>query len=60
MNLIQDLRERLGGQEGRDLAFRFVDDEFATVADRAWTQLGCPEITLMSAWDIFAALASLL
>jgi len=60
MNLVQDLRERLGGQEGRDLAFRFVDDEFAAVADRAWTQLGCPEITLMSAWDIFAALASLL
>ena len=60
MNLVQDLRERLGGQAGRDLAFRFVDDEFAAVADNAWTQLGCPEVTLMSAWDIFVAIANLL
>ena len=60
MNLVQDLRERLGGQAGRDLAFRFVDDEFAAVTDDAWTQLRCPEVTLMSAWDIFVAIANLL
>ena len=60
MNLVQDLHERLGGQEGRDLAFRFIDDEFSAVAHRAWTQLRCLEITLMSTWDIFSALVGLL
>ncbi|KAJ6448579.1 hypothetical protein C8R45DRAFT_1046009 [Mycena sanguinolenta] len=38
------LREAYGGEEARDQAFRFVSREFV---------LGCPKITLPTAWAVF-------
>ncbi|KAJ7452923.1 hypothetical protein FB451DRAFT_1521089 [Mycena latifolia] len=48
------LREAYGGEEARDAAFRFVSREFQADADGVYADLGCPEITLPTAWDIFS------
>jgi hypothetical protein len=60
MKTVHQLREELGGVEARDAAFRFVDPEFQADADEAYVELGCPDITLLSAWDIFIAVADIL
>jgi hypothetical protein len=60
MNLVQELREELGGKEARDSAFQFVDVEFQAMADGAFCDLGFPEITLSNAWDIFIAVVDIL
>ncbi|KAJ7739189.1 hypothetical protein B0H16DRAFT_66451 [Mycena metata] len=50
---IHRLREAYGGAAGRDKAFRFVSREFAAEADGAYVDLGCPAITLLTAWSVF-------
>jgi len=50
----------LGGAEGREQAFRFVDAEFEALADEALAELNYPDITLSSAWDVFIAVHDLL
>jgi hypothetical protein len=60
MGLVHQLREELGGIDGREEAFRFVDAEFAAEADEALAQLGYPDITLSSAWDVFVAVNDIL
>jgi hypothetical protein len=57
MATVQQLREELGGREGRDQAFRFVDAEFIALADDALADLDYPAITLASAWDVFVAIS---
>jgi hypothetical protein len=50
----------MGGAEGREQAFRFVDAEFEALADGALAELNYPDITLSSSWDIFVAVHDLL
>ncbi|KAJ6448389.1 hypothetical protein C8R45DRAFT_1133036 [Mycena sanguinolenta] len=47
------LREAYGGEEARDKAFRFVSREFVAEADAVYVDLGCPAITLRTAWAVF-------
>lgn len=56
MTTVHQLREDLGGIEGRELAFRFVDAEFEAEANEILAELNYPVITLSSAWDIFIAI----
>ena len=56
MATIQQMWEELGGREGRDWAFHFVDAEFIALADDALADLDYPEIPLASAWDVFVAI----
>ncbi|KAF8497710.1 hypothetical protein JB92DRAFT_2986656 [Gautieria morchelliformis] len=50
----------LGGEEGCERAFHFISCEFQAEADHAWINLGSPEITLATAWDMFAAVLALI
>ena len=56
MTTVRQLREELGGIEGWDLAFHFVDAEFEAEANEILAELNYPVITLSSAWDIFIAI----
>ncbi len=58
--LISELREQIGGQEGRRQAYDFVTPEFRAEADGAYTDLGSPPITLVTAWAIFLAVVDVL
>ncbi|KAF4586441.1 Transposase [Pleurotus pulmonarius] len=60
MNIVRQLREGLGGTEGRAQAYAFVDPEFGALADSALGELNFPAITLMNAWDIFIAVVEIL
>lgn len=60
MNIVQQLREGLGGIDGRAQAYAFVDPEFSALADSALGELNFPAITLMNAWDIFIAVVEIL
>lgn len=60
MATVHQMREDLGGNDGREEAFRFVDSEFEARADSALGALGYPSITMASAWDIFVAVNDLL
>ena len=60
MNTVQQMREDLGGAEGREKAMRFVDVEFQAEADEVLAELKYPNITLSSAWDIFVAVHDVL
>jgi hypothetical protein len=60
LDTVHQLREDLGGTEGRQQAFRFVDAEFEALADEALAELKYPDITLSSAWDVFVAVNDLL
>jgi hypothetical protein len=50
---VRELREAYGGQEARDRLFRFVSQEFQEAADSVYVEMGCPIISLESAWDVF-------
>ncbi|KAJ7115426.1 hypothetical protein C8R44DRAFT_928484 [Mycena epipterygia] len=50
---VQRLRETYGGEEARDTAFRFISREFQAEADGIYVDLGCPEIILPTAWNVF-------
>ncbi|KAJ7702628.1 hypothetical protein B0H16DRAFT_1316758, partial [Mycena metata] len=56
--LVEELREAYGGIQARDDAYRFVSQVFQSVADEAYWQMGCPEITLDSIWRIFSDVAN--
>jgi hypothetical protein len=58
MTTVHQLQEELGGSEGRDLAFCFVDAEFEAEANEILAKLNYPVITLLSAWDIFIAITN--
>ena len=53
--LVHDLRNQIGGQEGRRQAYQFVTPEFRAEADGTYTDLGSPPITLVTAWTVFLA-----
>ena len=58
--LVQELRERLGGEEGRRQAYRFVPPEFQARADAAYIAMGAPKIALTNVWEIFDAMRAAL
>lgn len=60
MHTVRQLREDLGGAEGREQAFQFIDAEFEALADEALAELNYPNITLSNAWDVFIAVNDLL
>ncbi|KAJ7456355.1 hypothetical protein B0H11DRAFT_1739290, partial [Mycena galericulata] len=47
------LRQAYGGEEARAKAFQFVSREFTAEADAVYVDLGCPKITLPTAWAVF-------
>ena len=53
--MIRELRDGIGGEEGRRLAFQFVTPEFQVAADGVYADLGYPRITLRTAWKVFLA-----
>ena len=58
--LINELRDQIGGAEGRQQAYEFVTQEFRAEADGAYVDLGCPPITLKTAWSIFFSVVNVL
>ena len=56
--LVQELRERLGGEEGRRQAYSFVPPQFQARADDAYVAMGAPKITLTNV--IFDAMVTAL
>ncbi|KAJ7917910.1 hypothetical protein B0H13DRAFT_1869943 [Mycena leptocephala] len=52
------LHQAYGGEEARDNAFRFVSKEFAAEADGVYVDLGCPKITLPTAWAVFESVVA--
>ena len=59
-DLIHELREQIGGEKARQLAYQFVTSEFHAEADAAYADLGHPLITLATAWTIFSAMVDVL
>ena len=60
MHMVHELRKDLGGAEGHEQAFRFIDTGFEALTDEALARLNYPDITLSSAWDVFIAVHDLL
>lgn len=58
--LVQELRNRLGGVEGRRRAYEFVAPEFQALADGALADLGFPVISLSNAWPMFHSIVAVL
>ncbi|KAI1785490.1 hypothetical protein LXA43DRAFT_1100273 [Ganoderma leucocontextum] len=58
--LIRELRDEIGGEDGRRQAYNFVTPEFRAEADGAYMDLGSPPITLVNAWTIFLAVVNVL
>lgn len=58
--LVSELRDQIGGEEGRQQAYEFVTPEFCAEADGAYIALGSPPIMLKTAWSIFAAVVNVL
>ena len=58
--LINELRNQIGGEEGRRQAYEFVTPEFCAEADEAYIDLGSPPITLVGAWKLFFAVVAVL
>ena len=59
-DMIQELRNGIGGEEGRRRAYQFVTPEFQAAADGAYADLGYPRITLATAWAVFQAIVDVL
>ncbi|KAF4568635.1 hypothetical protein EYR36_010648 [Pleurotus pulmonarius] len=57
---VRQLREGIGGDDGREQALAFVNPVFKANADAALGTLGFPEITLANVWEIFSAVANIL
>ncbi|KAH9831935.1 uncharacterized protein C8Q71DRAFT_714725, partial [Rhodofomes roseus] len=51
-------RERL--PISRDEAFSWVDHEFATSAEQAYSSLGCPRLNKDTAWEVFSRMEPML
>ena len=58
--MIRQLRDEIGGDEARREAYQFVTPEFQAEADGAYADLGCPRITLVTAWTVFLAIVDVL
>ena len=58
--LVDELRNQIGGEEARRQAFDFVTPEFRAEADNAYVKIGSPPITLGTAWSIFLAVVNVL
>lgn len=58
--LVRELRDQIGGEEGRRRAYEFVTSQFRAEADGAYMELGFPPITLASAWTVFTSVVNLL
>ena len=58
--MIRELRDGIGGEEGRRQAYQFVTPEFQAAADGAYADLGYPRITLTTAWTVFVAVVDVL
>lgn len=57
-HIVQDLRDLLTEEVGPYGQFlTWVDDDFAAAAKQVYQELGQPEITLASAWDVFRDMA---
>ena len=59
-DMIRELRDGIGGEEGRRQAYQFVTPEFQAAADGAYADLGYPRITLTTAWTVFVAVVDVL
>ncbi|WP_410959396.1 hypothetical protein, partial [Salmonella sp. SAL4433] len=60
VDMIQELRDQIGGEEARRQAYQFVTLEFQAMADAAYADLGQPRITLTTSWMIFLAVVDVL
>ena len=58
--MIDELRDEVGGEEGRRQAYEFVTPEFQAAADGAYADLGHPRITLTTAWMVFSNVVNVL
>lgn len=58
--LVDQLRQSIGGMAGRELALSFSTPRFQKIADNAYLSLGSPEITLNTAWKVWKAMVNLL
>ena len=55
MDILGQIRAQL--PVTREEAFRWVDGEFAAVADELYIHLGSPRLTLEGGWDIFSRMS---
>ena len=55
METVCQLHEDYGGMGACKESFHFVSAEFEALADKAYGELNCPQITLNGAWDVFIA-----
>lgn len=58
--LVSQLRDSIGGVDGRHHAYAFVTQEFKAVADNAYYNIGCPAIDLTNAWNVFTRIVDVL
>ena len=58
--LIRELRDQIGGEEGHRQAYEFVTAEFRAQADGAYVAIGSPPIMLGTAWAIFTSVVNVL
>ena len=58
--LVEELRDQIGGAEGRRQAYEFVTPDFRAEADEAYIDIGSPPITLVTAWNIFVSVVNVL
>lgn len=56
---VAELRNRIGGEEGRIQALEFISREEHAAIDQVYLELGAPQITLRSAWDVFTNVVGL-
>ena len=59
-DLVRQLRDEVGGEGARRQAFQFVTPEFQAEVDGAYADLGCPHITLATAWTVFSMIVDVL
>ena len=57
---LSQLRDSIGGVDGRHNAYAFVTQEFKAVADNAYYNIGCPAIDLTNAWNVFTRIVDVL
>lgn len=50
----------IGGAVGREKALRFMSLRLRSVFEEAFVEIGCPEITLATAWVVFAEMDQVL
>ena len=58
--MVRELRDGIGGEEGRQHAYQFVSAEFQAAADGAYDDLGYHRVTFATAWTVFLAVVDVL